>query len=154
MDELIANLKKTYLCAGLSDEEIKQIAELAEVKIYLAGEMLIRLGEKSSDLFLIMDGYVNVVTQSGEKVAEAKAGSVLGEIALLDDQPRSADAVCAGQSKIARFPAKEFRGLLNKNRSTGFVVLANLGRVMSQRLRASTDRIDHLMGQDVWKGAL
>lgn len=154
MSELVEVFKKTYLAVGLSTDEAAEIAAIAEVKSYLAGELIIRQGEKSGDLFVILEGKVNVITQGGEKLGEAGAGSVLGEIALLDDQPRSADAVCVGLTKAARFPAKEFRSLLNKNRSMGFIVLANLGRVICTRLRNASDRIDHLMGQDVWKGAL
>ncbi|MBS1717421.1 MAG: cyclic nucleotide-binding domain-containing protein [Armatimonadetes bacterium] len=154
MSELVDSLKKTYLCAGLTDEEVQQIAELAQVNTHLAGEMIIRQGEKSGDLVLILDGKANVITQGGEKIAEAGPGNMLGEVALIDDMPRSADVVCIGQTKIARFPALAFRSLLNSNRSMGFVVLANIGRVLTTRLRVATDRIDHLMGQDVWKGAL
>lgn len=146
--------KKNYLVVGLGDEAVKEIAGLATVETFVAGDDIIRQSEKDRDLFVILAGRVNILTSTGDKLAEIGPGGVLGEIALIDDQPRSANAVCIGQVQAARVPAKEFRALMNKNRDMGFVVLANLARVLCMRLRSASIRLDHLMNQDTWKGSL
>lgn len=146
--------KKNYLVVGLTDEVIQEIADLAEIKVLSPNELVIRQNEKSSDLFVILEGRVKVITSSGDYLADVGPGSVLGEVSLIDDQPRSADAICVGTVKAARIPAKQLRSLMNTKRDMGFVVLANLARVLCGRLRAASNRIDHLVSQDTWRGSL
>jgi len=146
--------KKNYLVVGLSDEAIKEIADLAEIKTMLPNELLIHQGEKSSDLYVILDGRVKVITSQGDHLADAGPGSVLGEVSLIDDQPRSADAICIGTMRVARVPSKQLRSLMNSKREMGFVVLANLARVLCTRLRTASIRIEHLTSQDTWRGSL
>lgn len=154
MDVLFDVFKKNYLVVGLSDSVIKEIADLAELKIFMPNDALIKQGEKSSDLYVILDGNVKVITSSGDYLSDVGPGSVLGEIALIDDQPRSADALCVGTVRAARVPAREFRDLMNRKRDMGFVVLVNLARVLCQRLRGASTRIDHLLSQDQWRGSI
>ncbi len=146
--------KKNYLVVGLKDDAIKEIADLAEVKVYLPNELLIKMGEKSNDLFVILNGRVKVITSTGDSLADVGPGSVLGEVSLLDDQPRSADVICIGTVSVAKIPARELRNLMNDKREMGFVVMVNLGRVLCARLRAASSRIDHLVNQDTWRGSL
>ena len=74
---------------------------------------------------------------------------------MLDSQPRSANAVCIGAVDVAYFDANVLRAYLNTHRDLGFVVLINLARVLTGRLRDANSKIDTLMDQtEVWKNAL
>jgi CRP-like cAMP-binding protein len=148
--------RKNYLVFGLKDEAIDDIATLAEPQTYLAGEQLIRCGDRNCDLFVILDGTVIVMTKSGDELAQIGPGSVLGEIGLVDDQPRSAEAVSKGMVKAVRFPAKDLRSYMAKHPETGFVMLANLARVLSARLRKTDATVEHLAAhpKDAWQHAL
>lgn len=121
---------------------------------HLARETLIRINEKSSDLFVVLDGKVQVLTQDGDVLAEPGPGSVLGEMSLIDDRPRSAEVVCLSLVKVARIPAKLLRSYMNSKRDVGFVILANLARVLSGRLRIADMKIDTLQDGDAWKNSL
>lgn len=146
---------KNYLVNGLGQTTIDAIAELAEFDGKIAGEILIEKGEKGGDLFVILDGTVNVYTDKGDKIADSGPGSVLGEVALVDDGPRSATAVCVGQVHYARLPAKALRKYMASNKDAGFVMLANLSRVLSMRLRKTATVMEDLRAQteDPWKNA-
>lgn len=148
--------KKNYLVHGLSDGAIDEIAGLASCDGCLAGEVLVKRGEKSSDLFVILEGTVNILTENGDKLGEVGPGSVLGEVSLVDAGPRSATAVCKGLVKYAKLPAKELRAYMAKNKEAGFVMLANLSRVLSMRLRNTDIALEDLRAKtdDPWKGAL
>jgi CRP-like cAMP-binding protein len=148
--------KKNYLVHGLPDSTIEEIGALAAFDGGLAGDVLVKKGEKSSDLFVILDGTVNILTDKGDKLTEVGPGSVLGEVALVDAGPRSATAVCKGLVKYARLPAKELRSYMAKNKDAGFVMLANLSRVLSMRLRQTSIAIEDLRAktEDPWKGSL
>ena len=154
--ELMDVFRKNYLVGGLPDEVIEEIAGLAEFGTMLAREELIKKGDKSSDLFVILDGSVQVYTSSGDKLAEAGPGSVLGEVALVDDQPRSAHAVCMGLVKYACLPAGALHKYMSDNRDVGFIMMANLARVLTMRLRKASIVMEDLYGkaQDPWKFAL
>ena len=94
--------KKNYLVAGLSDEEIDKIAELAEFGCLLADECLIKKGDTSSDLFVILEGVVCVYTDKGDKLGDCGPGSVIGEVALVDAGPRSGATAGEGISFLTR----------------------------------------------------
>jgi CRP-like cAMP-binding protein len=148
--------RRNYLVHGLKDEVIDQIEALAEQRAFLAREFLVKHGEKSSDLYVILDGTVLVCTPGGDELAQIGPGSVLGEVALVDDQPRSADAVCKGLVKVAWLPAKELRSYMARNPESGFIMLANLARVLSNRLRKTDAAVEHLAAhpKDAWANAL
>ena len=154
MTENLEVFKKNYLVVGLADDAIKEIADLAEIKTLFPNDVLIKQGDKSSDLYVILEGRVKVITSGGDHLADAGPGSVLGEVSLIDDQPRSADAICIGTVKVARIPSKQLRSLMNTKRDMGFIVLANLARVLCTRLRTASIRIEHLVSQDTWRGSL
>lgn len=148
--------KKNYLVAGLPDQAIEEISQFAKYEVLVAGESLITKGARSSDLYIILEGNVDVYTRHGDKLASAGPGSVLGEIALVDDHPRSADAVCTSLVKVARFPAPELRKYMASKRDVGFILLANLARVLSMRLRNSDIVMEELRGKtmDPWMGSI
>ena len=148
--------KKNYLVSGLSEATIEEIAGFAEYGCKLAGEVLMDKGEKSSDLFVILDGTVFIYTDKGDKLAECGPASVLGEVALVDAGPRSAVAVCKGKVAYARFPSKELRAYMTANKDAGFVMLANLSRVLTMRLRTTNAGLESLRDKtsDPWENSI
>lgn len=144
--------RQNYLVFGLPQEKADEIASLAKFETKLASECMCEKGQKGSDLFVVLDGRVNITSQHGEKLAEIGPGAVIGEVALVDDQPRSANAVCITAVHYARLPAKELRNYMVQNKDVGFHMLANLSRVLSTRLRATDAVVDDLAGKsrDPW----
>src|SRR5580658_1128932 len=82
--------KKNYLVVGLSDEDIRRVAELSEFRVVAGGTEIVKLGDKNPDLFVIIDGSAIVYAKGGVVLGERGPGSVVGEITLVDNQPRSA----------------------------------------------------------------
>lgn len=156
--EFLDVFKQNYLVHGLPADAVKEIYDLGKYVVHTAREDLIRTGDKSSDLIAILDGRVNLLTPTGEKIAELGPGNILGEIALIDNQPRSANAVCIGRVQACHIPASDLRKLMGTKREIGFVVLTNLAKVMCMRLRNTNLRLDNLSDQlaskDPWKNAL
>lgn len=147
--------KKNYLVVGLSADQIRDIAGIADFRRFSPQESLIQAGQTSADLFVILDGKVNVLMPDGDKLAEVGPGHVLGEVAMIDTRPRTANAVAVGLVDCAVFDANVLRNYLNQHREMGFVVMVNLARVLCTRLRDANERIDTLMDQalDVWHHA-
>jgi CRP-like cAMP-binding protein len=112
---------------------------------------LIAENEKEVDLIVVLRGTVSIY-KGGEKLAEAGPGSVLGEVALVDNLPRSANVFCSTPVAIAKLEGGQLRKYMGQNRDSGFLMLANLSRVLSARLRAATQQVEDLKGssRDPW----
>jgi len=144
--------RQNYLVFGLPDDRIDEIASIASFETRMPQDLICRKGEKCGDLLVVLDGRVNITSENGEKLAEIGPGAVIGEVALVDDQPRSANAVCINAVHFARLPARELRSYMVQNKDVGFHMLANLARVLSTRLRTTDAVIDDLAGKnrDPW----
>lgn len=145
--------KKNYLVVGLSDGDVQRVADLAELKIARGGEEIVRLGEKDPDLYIVLDGTAVVYRQGGVVLGERGPGSVIGEIALVDDQPRSAYVVAKGTLSYAVLDGNKLRRFMFQNKEIGFIMLSNLSRVLSMRLREASATIEDLRGKlsDPWQ---
>lgn len=137
-------LKNAYLVAGLSDDQIRQIAEIGTVRNFASGQAITRIGQSADEVFVILSGKLVVTSADGDRLGEVGVNSVVGEVGLVDAQPWSANATCNGPVATVVFPTSELRKLMAQNRDLGFVVLANISRVMSSRLRQMNARVDEL----------
>jgi CRP-like cAMP-binding protein len=86
---------------------------------------------------------------SGETLGECGPGSIVGEMALVDDQPRSANVVSVGKSKIASIPGDKLWVLLDGDPTLARTLLHNLCRVLSMRLRTANIHLDLTQGKTV-----
>lgn len=90
-------LRCTPLFAGLSAAELDQLATHAAERRFAVGEMLVRRGEPGSSMIVLVQGRLRVGATSAEgrelTIGLLGSGSVLGDMALLDGKPRSADVV-------------------------------------------------------------
>lgn len=148
-----ATLKQTYLTNGLSDEEVAMIAALAKEKNFVAGEIIIHRGDPPNALYVVLQGRVELVTDDLDKLGDVGPGNLLGEASLLSRFPSDFDAVCSGLTKVAEIHIDELRHLLNQHRNMGFMVLANIGSLLCQRLHAASIVMHHLHEHDAWEGS-
>ncbi|MEZ0327135.1 MAG: cyclic nucleotide-binding domain-containing protein [Fimbriimonas sp.] len=156
MSEIAELLKRSLLTQGLSLEQTEAIASVGRKENFLATEQLGVIGSPEGDLFVVFEGKVNVLTHDNDKLREVGPNGILGEVSFVDGGPRHAHFVAQGFVSAARFPAKELRAQLSSDRQAGFMVLANLARLLAARLRNADGRLDTLMDSehDVWHQAL
>lgn len=152
MDINLNQFKQNYLVVGLNDDDVAKVAELATLKTVEAGTEFVKLGAKDPDLYIIMDGIAMVYRKGGALLGERGPGSVIGEIALVDDQPRSAYVVSKAYLTYAHLDGKELRKFMFRNQHIGFIMLSNLARVLSMRLREASEKVEDLQGKlaDPW----
>jgi CRP/FNR family transcriptional regulator/CRP/FNR family cyclic AMP-dependent transcriptional regulator len=152
MNDIVEALNRSLLVYGLTPDQVLPIAALGKKANFVAGEHITLIGAKEADLYVIVEGNINILTHDGDQLAEVGPGGILGEIAFVDAGPRHAHSVAQGFVTAVKFPARELRAALNKDRNAGFLVLANLARLMASRLRTAEGRLDVLMDleSDVW----
>lgn len=135
-------IKDSYLFRGLSEDELNTVAELAQEKAYNGGDQVVRQFDKSSDILIILDGGVKIKGFHGEDLAELASGSVIGELSLIDDAPRSATALAVGNTRAALIPAGRLHTLLETDVHMKSAVMENLARLLCARLRGTNVQLD------------
>lgn len=125
-------LRGVSLFQGVSDRHLRKIAGLGGIRRYVPGAPILRAGSAGDACYIVLDGQAEVLLQPGRPGIPVGVGDVLGEMALLDDAPRSADAVAVTELVCFSLPRASFTRLL---RDEPTVTLALL-QTLAGRLRA------------------
>ena len=133
-----------------ADDARTVVAYLREVS-YSRGELLFRAGDSqaSAHLLLLLEGEVAVDTGTGlgdVPIAVMGAGSVLGEMALLDGAPRSATCTAMSDVQAAGLARRGLERLIDEHPRVAAKLLVVLAQHMAERLRALDDQL-RLYGQ-------
>ncbi len=131
-----------YLFQGLNDEQIGRITSATQVREYADGDAIVRIGEPADEFYLVLAGQVNVMTGRGEVLMEAGPGFVIGEVSLVDQEPRSATALCVGRVRVAAIPSARLRAFMRQDVVMEGYLMTNLARVIAQRLRGADSQIE------------
>ncbi len=143
--DLKANLKTQELFAGLSDLELEEVVGLAEFLKYEEGDEIFHEHDQESDLFILLDGrvQVNVALNKRENAVfhTILPGKLFGEFAFIDRQPRSATAVAVKQSSMVRLRREAMFGLFERNARVGYTFMKNLSGVLARRIRQTAHEL-------------
>jgi len=125
-------LAATPLFAGMQQEALGSLVEQLQLVTLGAGEVLFYEGDPGDALYVIVEGEVSVSAEGPPRVEMARlgAGSFIGEVALMIDQPRSATVAAVGDAELLRI-----------DRKTLSKVLAEHGEVLHAVLRFVRDRL-------------
>jgi signal transduction histidine kinase len=122
----LQDLRKSPLFQGLSDEELKQLTDMAESVSLQAGEILIKQGELGDSAYVVIRGDFEVQKQSGQsliKIDVRNPGDVVGEMALLSRAPRNATLIAKTDGEVLRIPQEAFEKLLSSSTTAAMAVL-------------------------------
>lgn len=127
--------KVLYILGLLDDKDVDWLVGTGRKQKMKAGEALVREGQPSSHLFVIINGDVQVSVK-GRVVAQIGQGEVLGEISLLDSRPPSATVTASVDTTVLAVSFDTLKAKLS--RDTGFAsrLYQALGVFLAQRLRA------------------
>jgi anti-anti-sigma regulatory factor len=136
---------------GLTEAECAVVRTLLARRTYGPGEVVIKEGSLDRDLFLISRGTVSVrVGMPGQdrqrRLASFSAGTVFGEVALLDHQPRSATVTADEEAVCYVLSDEAFGTLVRDHHPIAIKLLTNLGRELSRRVRRANAMISQLEG--------
>jgi CRP/FNR family transcriptional regulator, cyclic AMP receptor protein len=106
MDE--SRLKKIPLFSNLSDEEAHRLAAFATETSVADGQTLIKQGDYSTELIAIEEGTADVI-RDGEKIASLHEGDLIGEMGLLNREPRNADVIATSPMRVIKLTHWEIR---------------------------------------------
>jgi CRP/FNR family cyclic AMP-dependent transcriptional regulator len=133
-DDYLDYLAAVPLFSALGKKELKQIASLTFDMNAEKGKVIVREGEPGHEFFLITSGTATA-TLRGEKLASFKAGDFFGEMALVDQGPRSATVTADGNLSLLVLGEREFSSLMDTVPAVGKKILKGV----AARLRAYQD---------------
>ncbi len=146
--EWVDMLAKSELFQSLSRESLERMAAVGSEETFLKGETIFEQGDVGNKLFLVLEGAVRVsrtVPGMGEEaLAVMRKGSSIGEMALIEDAPRSADALAHEDARLFTLGRADLEDLLFVDRDLAYEFLWKLVRLLSARLRDTTDKMTFL----------
>lgn len=146
----IAFFRKFPLFADLDDRELGAVAAVAKTRRYGKDDVVFYADESGDVFCLIQAGQVKVtmISPEGKEIILSLMGpgEFFGEMALLDDEPRSATVVATEPLELVTIWRKDFLQILSENFDITKKVLAQISR----RLRSASSRIESLATMDVY----
>ena len=130
-DTKVQALKGAPLFESLSRKELTQLARVSEDLEVEPGKVLCREGEIGHEFFVIVEGKIKV-TRKGKRLALRGGGDFVGEIALLDDVPRTATVTAETPVRLFVLTRKDFRHLLDENPRVERKVMGALARRLAE----------------------
>jgi CRP/FNR family transcriptional regulator, cyclic AMP receptor protein len=148
-DDGVALLQKHPLFAGLAPAQIRQLGRFARARRISRGTTLFVKGDPGTALFSVVSGTVKITVPSidGREATFnlLHAGEIFGEIALLDGQPRSADAIAATDCELMVIERRDFLSFLHCEPK----VAMKLIELLCARLRVAGTREEELVFLDL-----
>ncbi|HZR93627.1 MAG TPA: cyclic nucleotide-binding domain-containing protein [Gaiellaceae bacterium] len=127
-----ATLKRVTLFAGLDDKEAKKVASLFKERDFTAGEAMAEEGKHGIGFFVIESGEAKV-TVHGEERTTLGPGSYFGEIALIDDGPRTATVTATSDVTAHVLIAWDFRPLVKEEPKLAWGLLEGMAQMLRAR---------------------
>jgi uncharacterized protein len=131
------------LFAGLRPAQARIVVLMGEIKRFAPGEPIIRRGEAGDEMYVIMQGTVDVLAGTGaerRKIAQHKRGDVFGEMAFVRRHVRSADVVAVEPVEVLAVNERFLQRIQLRYPRIASKVFLNLTRIVSDRLHRMTDQ--------------
>jgi CRP/FNR family transcriptional regulator, cyclic AMP receptor protein len=145
----IDTLRQVPLFESLDDEAAKKVCELLETLDCEAQKVLFRAGDAGDAMYLIERGKVRISVQATDgrelTLTELGRGDFFGEMALLEGQPRSANAAVAEEARLAVLSREDFLSFMRSNPNVALEMLTAL----ANRLRHTDELLRHSATRNV-----
>ncbi|HXI46271.1 MAG TPA: cyclic nucleotide-binding domain-containing protein [Candidatus Acidoferrales bacterium] len=124
-DKKLELLGRVPLFSGLGGRDLERIGQLADEIDAPAGKVLMRQGQTGQEFFVVIEGTLRV-ERDGKVIASRGPGEFVGEIALVDEAPRSATVICETPCRLLVMGHREFHELLAEQHAIERAVLVAL----------------------------
>jgi CRP/FNR family transcriptional regulator, cyclic AMP receptor protein len=146
--ERVALLEKIPIFAGIGEVHLHRIAAIGTEEEHALGTTIFAEGDAGTKLYVVLAGAVRVsrmVPGMGEEaLAVFKPGAYFGEMALIDEAPRSAHAIVHERARLFIIAKSDLEELLFIDRELAYELLWNFVRTLSRRLRETNDKMTFL----------
>jgi CRP-like cAMP-binding protein len=157
-EDIFKVLKEVPIFSDLSKKELREVEKIMYCRFYKKKEPIFRIGDPGLGMYVILKGTVEIVEEIGQslpsgqqmgedkksRLALLKDGAFLGELALLDELPRSASAIAMEDCEILGFFRPDLMDLIKRKPKLGNKILLSLAKLIGERLRQTNKRVSEL----------
>jgi len=144
------NLARVPLFAELDEESLKELSAVARKRVFRQGEVIFHRDDPGQVLYIVKEGKVKIALTSpdGQEISLTVfgTGECFGELAILDSEPRSADAIALERVELYALQRQDFINVVMNHPKIAVQVM----KVRSQRLRQTDQQIEDLLFLDVY----
>ncbi len=133
-------LKKIPLFRFLTYQELVKVLNITYLETYEAGVQIIKEGDSGEELYIVLAGRV-VVSRQGQEIVELHPGVHFGEMALVDQSPRSATITARDATRLLVVQRRSFYTLIRKEPVLAVKLLWSFVQVLSRRLRETNEAL-------------
>lgn len=153
-DIIIGILKNITLFSELNYSAVKELTYLFSERVFQIGETIFAENDTGNSLLVIISGEVRISQRadiSGEETLTVlKQGDFFGDMALLEDLPRSATAIAHCDTFMLEISREQFLRFIEKDAASGVKILFTLARNLSARLREADVKIKAFVNLSQW----
>lgn len=129
--------KALYILADLDDRDLTWLSETGTVRHVAPGDLIIREGMAIDQLYVVIDGTLEVIVGEDKRIAELAAGDIVGEMSLIERRPPSASVRVSSAAKVLAVPQEAIRQRLAKDAPFAARFYRALAVFLSDRLRST-----------------
>jgi CRP-like cAMP-binding protein len=138
-------LKGIKLFEGIKKRQLIHVLESLQERTYLKGETIFTQGDIGRALFIVFSGKIALSrsepgSEKSEVIAEVHPGEFFGEMALLEEMPRTATAYALENTKVFMLFKIRMESLLYSRPEIGVTIASHLAKILSARLRAMLEK--------------
>ncbi|RMH43968.1 MAG: cyclic nucleotide-binding domain-containing protein [Deltaproteobacteria bacterium] len=149
--EEVAFLKKVSVFAALRDEVLASFGHVAQRCEVAAGEVVFAEGEPAKEMIVVLSGRLEVVKRSRSgaeaRIAVLGPGDVVGEMSLVDIQPRSAAVRATEPAVVASFRHADIANVYREDPQSYTLLVLNIAREISIRLRRMDAMLANILAE-------
>ncbi len=141
--QTILALKQVSIFDGLSDREFRIISKIVHHREYEIDEFVFQSGTPGLGMYIILQGEAVIKGSNIEgkefKSAQLSLGDFFGEISLISEDDRSANAMAVTHCKLVAFFRSDLLNIITRSPKLGNKILLNLATVLGNRLKSTTE---------------
>jgi len=141
----VMQLRECELFRSYSPRELEVVAGMVEIRSIRAGERIFVEGDAADWLAFVIEGKFSITKQGAHQqpitVSREYRSRILGEMAVIDGEPRSATCTSASNARLAVLRASDFEMLGEGYPRVGFRLLRDVAKIISARLRSTSGRL-------------
>ena len=149
LEQVIEFLLETDLFAGLKPDELAEIVQIMQLQRFRPEQPIFREGEDGNAWYVLFEGEATVLKRDpftpSREVATLGSHACFGEMAILDDSPRSATIVATTDTTAFRFPSSMFQMLLEEESVAAYKLVHAMAKTLCVRQRKMNQQLTDLI---------
>lgn len=144
-DTISSILRRIPVFDGLDARELLQIEKILHEREYRPEERIFLQGDPGLGMYIIIEGNVEIASEPGHHLLTVlHDGEFFGELALLDESPRTATAIAQSPCRLLCLVQSDLYDLIDRNPKLGVKILVQLARTIGERLKKTNEYVYEL----------